>query len=243
VREGDQVKVTLNAPAPLDYLEFYLLDPVGLEYKVATQSLGETSSDVVFYADDYYFPQSGEYQLKLVDYTNPNQEHVDIERLEYRGRKVVSVPKADPTPPIQSPEIECGTAMVGGTCLPPVPVMPGSGYGVPSSYISPVTVPYEVVPYGPSAGSSPIYPSAQPQITAQGYTIQVGAFTSSSSARALQERLQRNGFDAYIAESSKTGKALFRVRVGRFLDKSSASQEVQRLRRNGFTDTWITDLT
>lgn len=242
VREGNRVTVTLNTGEFADYVEFYLEDPAGREYKVATQSISPDNSVVAFYADEYYFPRNGQYQLKLVNLSNSDQRYADVEPLEYIGRTVVK-PKAQPTPPILSPEIECGTALVDGSCLPPVPVMPGTSYGVPGPYISPVPVPYAELPYGPVPGPSPmIMPSPQSQIQAAGYTIQVGAFTSHSSAVALRDRLQQRGFDAYIAESSKGGKPLFRVRVGRFLDKSAASQEVQRLRGSGFSDTWITDL-
>jgi hypothetical protein len=241
VHEGNRVTVTLNTGKFADYIEFYLSDPAGREYKVATQSISADNTEVAFYADEYYFPRSGQYQLKLVDLSRPEQRYADIERLEYRGRKVI-IPQADPTPPILTPEIECATAMVGGSCLPPVPVMPGTGYGVPGPYISPVPAPYDQLPYGPVPGPSPMVAPPQSQIQAAGYTIQVGAFKSQSSAAALRDKLQQRGFDAFIAESSQGGNPLFRVRVGRFLDKSSASQEVQRLRSNGFSDTWITDL-
>jgi hypothetical protein len=241
VREGNRVTVTLNTGRFADYIEFYLSDPAGREYKVATQSISADNTEVAFYADEYYFPRSGQYQLKLVDLSHPEQRYADIERLEYRGR-TVSKPKAEATPPILTPEIECSTVMVGGSCLPPVPVMPGTGYSLQSPYISPVPAPYAQLPYEAVPGSSPMVVSPQSQIQAAGYTIQVGAFKSQSSATALRDKLQQRGFDAYIAESSQGGNPLFRVRVGRFLDKSAASQEVQRLRSNGFSDTWITDL-
>lgn len=250
VHEGDRVTISLNRDVPSEYLDFYLIDPAGREYRLATQSLGVEQNTVVFHADDYLFPQSGQYQLKLVDSTNPERQHVDIERFSYEGRtrKVVQTPKAVPTPPILTPEIECGPGMTGSGCLPPVPVMPGmQQYGVPGPYISPVpapygAVPYDASPYGVVPGPSQMVPP-QSQMYAAGYTIQVGAFKSNSSAVALRDKLQRSGFDAYIEESSKSGNPLFRVRVGRFLDKSSAAQEVQRLRQSGFSDTWITDLT
>ncbi len=252
IREGDRVTVTLNSAVSQGDYMFYLIDPAGREYKVATQPLGGSNKEVVFYADDYYFPRSGEYQLKLVDVSNP--EYVDIERLDFVGRKVVSIPRAEPTPPILTPEIECGAGMMSGGCLPPVPVMPTQAYNVPAPYISPVPAPYGTNPYAQApygidpydpyaySGSAPVMTAPQPQ-TYGGYTIQVGAFSSQSSAVALQNSLQRGGFDAYISQATKGGKALFRVRVGRFADKSSASQDVQRLRRSGFSDTWITDLT
>lgn len=246
IREGERVTVTLNENISEGDYRFYLIDPAGREYKVATQALGGSGKEVTFYADDYYFPRSGEYQLKLVDLNNP--EYGDVERLEYAGRKVASVPKADPTPPILTPEIECGSAgMVGGGCLPPIPVMPAPGYSVPAPYISPVpapygTNPYAQSPYGPPPKPVPTVTAPQPQSSAGGYTIQVGAFSSQASAVALRNKLQGSGFDAYISQSSKGGKALFRVRVGRFPNKSAAAQDVQRLRRSGFSDIWIADL-
>lgn len=242
VRSGERVTVTLSQRvAPEDY-QFFVIDPDGREYKVATQSLGGSSSDVSFYADDYYFPRSGEYQLKLVDAGG----HEDIERLEYTGyraRKIVEEPKPVATPPILSPEIECGPGMVGTGCLPPVPAVTAPMQNVPAPYIVPGTAPYGQNPY--QYGGPPVVMTPQPQPQYQqygGYTIQVGAFASRASAAALQNSLQRQGFDAYISQASQGGKALYRVRVGRFPNKSAASQEAQRLRRNGVPDTWITSM-
>ena len=197
------------------------------------------------FADEYLFPRSGEYKLKLVDRRNPGDKREDIERFTFvvASRKIIEEPRPQPTPPILTPEIECGPSFAGSGCLPPVPVMPGAlgPYAAPGP-----TSPYGAMPYVVPAPmmSAPQMPAPQmsaPQMYG-GYTVQIAALRSYSSAVALRDKLLRNGFhNAGISESAKGGQRLFRVRVGPYPHKSLALQEAQRLRSNGF-ETWVTNL-
>jgi cell division protein FtsN len=231
VRQGQQVAVKLSSDFPSGNVEFYLIDAGGHERRLATRTLGTDKQQVVFHADDYLFPQSGQYQLKLVDLTNPEETHVDIERFEYVRSQPKIVPTPEPTPPVSCPEYECGP-LAG---LPPIPSAPPT-YGAPM-YGGPIPTPMMTVPTMPglSVVPSPIYQRG-------GYTIQVGAFQSHASAVRMQEKLRASGYHtAWIDETVKNGKRLYRVRVGQYQDKSLAQQDARRLRNSGF-DTWVTDI-
>lgn len=237
VRNGELVTLRLNRALPSEQVDFYLIDPAGREQKVAPRILTADKDKLGLYADAYFFPQSGQYQIKLVDRSDRNRERVDIERFEYvrtQQARVIPTPRA--TPEIACPEFECGTM---GMPLSGVPAMnmPVTSFPaippVPPMYIAPVTGP---VVSDPSMMNAPQIYSQQGR-----YTIQIGAFQSQSVANALREKLLRNGFNAYISEASQGGKRLYRVRVGQYADKYLAHQDATRLKQSGY-DTWVTDL-
>lgn len=237
VRQGDLVTLGLNRALPSEQaVEFYLIDTAGRELKIAPRALNADQNKVGFYADSYLFSQTGQYQVKLIDRSDPNQPRVDIERFEYARQQGQVVPAVKPVPSVSCPEFECGPTGYPLTGYPltgyPLVGMPSVGLPpVPSMYVAPMPAPVGPVP-------QMIAPQA---IARGGYTVQIGAFQSQSVANALRDRLLRNGYDAYISESIQAGKRLYRVRVGRYADKASAHQEATRLRRSGY-ETWIADL-
>ena len=230
VRRGDMVTVQLNKALPSENVDFYLVDPVGQEHSLVPRILSAEKDRLGFYLDDYLVSKRGQYQVKLVDRSDPGRENVDSERFEYLHSISPLAPK--PTPEILAPGVECPP-----TELPPIPQAPLAymapptfmtppTYMAPPAYIAPAPAPSVVVPH-------PGY--------ARGYTIQIGAFRTQATAIATRDKLRRNGYDAYIVESVDRGNHFFRVRVGRYSDKSLALRDADRLRHSGF-DTWITDL-
>jgi hypothetical protein len=219
VRQGDMITVRLSSALPSENaVDFYIIDPSGREHRVAPRILSAEGDRIGIYTDEYLLSRSGKYQLKLVDRSDQDREHIDIERFEYIRPKIRPIPR--PTPPIQSPAIECPPMTVcppGG--LPPIPQAP-PGYIVPMP--------------APSVGVTP-------PVYSQGYTIQIGAFQVQSTAIAMQARLRREGYDAYIMESTSKGRRVFRVRVGRYPTKSLALRDANQLKSRGF-DIWITEL-
>jgi hypothetical protein len=215
-RRGDMVTVHLNRELPSENVDFYIVDTSGREHKIIPRILNADRNKVGFYTDQYLFSKSGQYQVKLVDRSDREREHVDIEHFEYIRPKVRPTPQ--PTPKIGPPEVECPPGI-----LPPIPQFPPGAIAPVMPGPPPVVVP-----------SSPIYPRG-------GYTIQIGAFRVQSAAVSIRDRLRREGYDAYIVEAAKGNQRLFRVRVGRYPDKSFALRDADRLRSRGF-DTWITDL-
>lgn len=214
VRQGDMITVRLSSALPSENVDFYIVDPSGRESRVAPRVLSAEGDRIGFYTDEYLLPRSGQYQLKLVDRSDRGREHVDIERFEYIRPTIKPTPR--PTPPIQSPEVECPPGL-----LPPIPQ-------APPGYIVPMPAP------APSVGvPAPVY--------ARGYTIQIGAFQVQSTAIAMRDRLRREGYNAYILESMRKGARIFRVRVGQYPTKALALRDANYLKSRGF-DVWITEL-
>lgn len=244
VRRGDLLTMQLNAALPSEGVDFYIIDTAGREYKVAPRVLNADRNKIGIYAGEHPFSKSGRYQVKLVDRSRQEQEYTDVERFEYvvrQPRRVVERPKKEPTPTIPCPpESPCPP-----TSLPPVPATPPS-YIVPTVPMGPGVVPPGIPgppTMGPPVSPAPavIYPADDPTAYSRGYTIQIGAYQSQTSAVALMNKLRGYGYDAYISEVVQGGKRLFRVRVGKYPSKSLAQQDASRLRSNGF-DTWITTL-
>ena len=65
------------------------------------------------------------------------------------------------------------------------------------------------------------------------WSVQVGAFGSSESARMLVEQLEADGFSAYVSSVDRNGKKLHRVRVGPEPVRASADALAGRLKARG----------
>lgn len=63
------------------------------------------------------------------------------------------------------------------------------------------------------------------------FTIQVSSWQTESKAQAEVSRLSREGFQAYVHESTVEGTLWFRVRVGRFSTLREATAGADSLRR------------
>jgi DedD protein len=66
------------------------------------------------------------------------------------------------------------------------------------------------------------------------WSVQVGAFGSAGSARRLIDKLEAEGFSAYVSEAQRDGKTLYRVRVGPEDERAQADTEARRLKARGF---------
>ena len=98
-----------------------------------------------------------------------------------------------------------------------------------------VSTPEETAPAKP-AGSS-----AQKSAAGSGRTwsVQVGAFGSSTAAQKLATDLDGAGFAAYVAPTRQGSKALHRVRVGPVPDRSEADRLAARLKSRGLPVTVV----
>jgi DedD protein len=65
------------------------------------------------------------------------------------------------------------------------------------------------------------------------WSVQVGAFGSSESARKLVEQLEADGFSAYVSSVYHNGKRLHRVRVGPESARAAADALAGRLKSRG----------
>jgi cell division septation protein DedD/uncharacterized membrane protein required for colicin V production len=83
-------------------------------------------------------------------------------------------------------------------------------------------------------------PQPPPALTAGGgWAVQVGAFSSTETARKLVKDLGGAGYRAFVSPVSKGGKTLYRVRVGPEADKAGAEQLAQRLKARGLPATVV----
>lgn len=66
------------------------------------------------------------------------------------------------------------------------------------------------------------------------FMVQVGAFSSLDGAKALLEKLKKDGVEATLQEASVSEKKFFRVRVPVEGDRSKADEEASRLAKMGY---------
>jgi len=88
---------------------------------------------------------------------------------------------------------------------------------------------------GSIATSTTTSPSATSPAAKGTWAVQVGAFSSASSAHKLVADLGKNGFTAYVAPLNRSGKTLYRVRVGPASSKPDAEKLAARLKSRGTT--------
>jgi cell division septation protein DedD len=245
VQQGERLTLQLNHSFPAEDVDLYVVDANGYEHKVEPRVINTARDKIGIVTDPPVFSAQGQYQVKLVDRTQPYQEFRDSEYFEYLGlrasrriaqrQRPAAVPKP-PCPPASSSSIQ-------SVKLPKVPtrqepqygsVMPAAQMMQPGVPMAPATGPAVVVPPAPARVSAPAHTSGR-------YTIQIGAYNTQATAMKAVQKAQRYGYSAYIAESVKQGRRIFRVRVGRYPNRSLASQDAGRLQYHGF-DTWITTL-
>jgi DedD protein len=75
-------------------------------------------------------------------------------------------------------------------------------------------------------------PQASPTLAGQ-WTVQVGSFSQSDNAQALQRRLAAEGFEAFVSRVATDAGTMHRVRVGPVPQREAAEQLLTRLRDSG----------
>ncbi len=73
------------------------------------------------------------------------------------------------------------------------------------------------------------------------FAVQVGAFSESSAAESLAQRLRAKGFDVYVSPSTPEGGARWRVRVGPVPTREQADRMAARLKAEEKLPTWVLD--
>ena len=117
----------------------------------------------------------------------------------------------------------------------------------PAAASAPITTPWSdvtdpsVAPALKPAAQTSSASSARKHTTAGGrnWSVQVGAFGSSTAAQKLTTELDGAGFTAYVAPTRQGGKALHRVRVGPVPDRAEADRLAARLRSRGLPVTVV----
>jgi len=90
-----------------------------------------------------------------------------------------------------------------------------------------------------AAAPAAVKPAPAPAASGGGWAVQVGAFGSAGSARALVKELTGAGYRAFISPVTRSGKTLHRVRVGPEGDKAGAEQMARRLKARGLPATVV----
>ncbi len=65
----------------------------------------------------------------------------------------------------------------------------------------------------------------------EGWTVQVGSFSSEKNAQGLRDRIARRGFPAFVDSVNVKGRLSHRVRIGPEADKQQANRLKQKLQK------------
>jgi DedD protein len=82
-------------------------------------------------------------------------------------------------------------------------------------------------------------PEAGPRPAPGGWAVQVGAFGSVATANGLVNKLQADGYRAFVAPTQRGGKTLHRVRVGPEAQKAGAERLAGQLKAKGLPATVV----
>ena len=80
-----------------------------------------------------------------------------------------------------------------------------------------------------------------PSSTAQQFNVVIGSFVNKTNATSLKERMQRQGYQAFLAQNER---GMYRVIVATFSNRASAASERDNIRSRfypDFQDAWILD--
>jgi DedD protein len=137
-----------------------------------------------------------------------------------------AVPQAAVEPPATSPAPQPAVEAPVQAAPEPAPVEQPRPQAAPAA--------------APAAAPRP-QPEPPPDAAAGGrYSVQVGAFGSTETARRLVADLRRDGYPAYLAPLERQGKTLHRVRVGPAASREEADRLAAKLKGKGLPATVVT---
>jgi len=80
-----------------------------------------------------------------------------------------------------------------------------------------------------------------PSSTAQQFNVVIGSFINKTNATSLKERMQRQGYQAFLAQNER---GMYRVIAATFSNRASAASERDNIKNRfypDFQDAWILD--
>jgi DedD protein len=131
---------------------------------------------------------------------------------------IAGMPNALPPPP------ETPAAKPVEPVRPEPPGVSASKADLPAAEIKP-PIPEAAPKPAPKLESRPVTSAS-----GDGYVVQLGAFSNSANARALQKKLQENKFKAYTELIKSPGGDRTRVRVGPYTSREAADKARDQLK-------------
>jgi cell division septation protein DedD len=141
--------------------------------------------------------------------------------LRYPGELTADQPRRD----IEAPRLPATTSAARSPAVVNVTAATPSGTPLPP----------KPADLAPRAGSTPSVPlRAEPGGT--GFVVQVVATPRRAEAEAIQTRLQKKGYPAFVTTAGR----MFRVRVGMYPDRADADSAAKRLETEERFKPWVT---
>jgi len=186
----------------------------------------------------------------VVDHLAGRSTEVVLEDVGIAGSTELSVPDVAAPAPDRVPALGAGALAQRATApaAAPTPERETAPAAKPSAAApTPARSRGEAVssapaPVKPRAEVAAAPPTRAPAVTAaparsEGFSIQVGAFSSEKAARQLASELGRSGYAAYLADEG--GGARWKVRVGPLATRREAEAISAKLKREQRLPTWI----
>ncbi|HKT33109.1 MAG TPA: SPOR domain-containing protein [Gammaproteobacteria bacterium] len=97
----------------------------------------------------------------------------------------------------------------------------------PTEATHPAAVPVASEPSAPAVARAPVERTA----TRGKWAVQAGSYASERNALALEHKLVKRGYHAYVSRYRKSGRTYYRVRVGPYSDRAAAQRAVPEVAR------------
>ena len=133
-----------------------------------------------------------------------------------------AVSKPEPTP-----RVEAAVRVPA----PPAPTLPAPAPPAPAP--AALTPPVSSTLTPAARAPVPVPPASATPVT-EGWSVQLGAYASESSAISLRETLARSWPDARVLRTEVSGRTLWRVRVGHYASRRDADEAAKRLNASGY---------
>lgn len=172
--------------------------------------------------------QSGnEVELRIPDKDNAGEFKPQAGLAEVSAVAAASAPVAETLATLETGQASLPAPVAGATEKPAASPAPTHHAEAKKAEAKPAAKPEPKKQESKKTESKPVAkPAATPQT---GFVVQVGAFANAASAKALQEKLSKQGFHAY---TEKTGDKV-RVRVGSYPSREAAEKARHKLESLG----------
>jgi DedD protein len=142
------------------------------------------------------------------------------------------VPKTPTAPPVAAaPEVPLGDDQSSET-IKPVPADKAAAKSSPKAEPKPKPKPEPTVKPAAKRPSSPIVKEVPRKSTGgqvNAWVVQVGSFAARNNARALRDKLRKQGYTSFVESIRGEAGRVYRVRVGPELTKAAADKLQVRL--------------